>query len=160
MADTTTTLKLRAVDDGAITTVGNISNAFTGLTIGTTALALGFTGLKKASESSVGQFILGTQNAEKFSGEIAKLTDINSRALQTFSAISDITFLGGQALTAIKGIQDAAAVYARIPQTFELLRSSGVSTQSIEDFYTLTDAVKGSEASLDAFAVSAVQTFK
>ncbi|MCC5618415.1 phage tail tape measure protein [Nostoc sp. CHAB 5836] len=157
MADTTTTLRLKAVDDGAIATVNNVSTAFTGLTIGTTALALGFTGLKKASESSIGQFILGAQNAQKFGGAIGKLADVNSKALKSFSALSDITFLGGQALTLAKGVQDAAAVYARIPQTFELFRSSGVSTQSIEDFYTLADAVKGSEASLDAFAISAVQ---
>lgn len=157
MADTTATLKIRAIDDGAIATVNNVSNAFTGLTIGTTALSLGFQGLQKASSSSAGQFLLGSQNAEKLAGSIGKLANANSKALQTFSALSDITFLSGQALTFAKGVQDAAAVYARIPQTFDLFRSSGVSTQSIEDFYTLTDAVKGSEASLESFAISAVQ---
>lgn len=157
MADTTTTIKLRAVDDGAIATVNNINNAFTGLTIGTTALAVGFKGLQKVSDSSFAQFTLGASNAQKLSGAIGKLTDVNSKALQTFSALSDITFLGGQALTFAKGVQDATAVYARIPQTLDLLRSSGVNTRSIEDFYTLTDAVKGSEASLESFAVSAVE---
>ncbi|MFN6560007.1 MAG: phage tail tape measure protein [Nostoc sp. ChiSLP01] len=157
MADTTTTLRLKAVDDGAIATIAKIDNAFTGLTIGTTALAVGFSGLSKAADSSFGKFVLGSQNADKVSSAIGRLADVNSKALKTFSALSDISFFGGQALTFAKGVQDAAAVYARIPQTLDLFRSTGVSTRSIEDFYTLTDAVKGSEASLEQFAVNAVE---
>jgi hypothetical protein len=150
LADTSLSIRLRAVDDGAIATINNASTAFTGLTIGTTALSVAFKGLEKVSDSSFSRFALGTQNAQKLTGAIARLTDVNSKALKTFSALSDITFLGGQALTAIKGIQDATQAYARIPQTFQLLQASGVSTKSIEDFYTLTDAIKGSDAALDS----------
>ena len=157
MADTSLSIRLRAVDDGAIATINNASTAFTGLTLGTTALSVAFKGLEKVSDSSFSRFALGTQNTEKLSGAIARLTDVNSKALKTFSALSDITFVGGQALTAVKGIQDATAAYARIPQTFQLLQASGVSTKSIEDFYNLTDAIKGSDAALDQFAISAVQ---
>lgn len=157
MAETTTTLKIRAVDEGAIATVSNLSTQFTNLTVATTALSFGFMGLGKAASSSVGQFALGAENANKLSASISKLADVNSKALRTFSALADITFLGGQALTFAKGVQDATAVYARIPQTFDLFRASGVSTRSIEDFYELTDAIRGSEASLESFAISAVQ---
>lgn len=157
MAETTTTLKIKAVDEGAIATVSNLSTQFTNLTVATTALSFGFMGLGKAASSSIGQFALGVENANKLSASISKLADVNSKALKTFSALADITFLGGQALTFAKGVQDATAVYARIPQTFDLFRASGVSTRSIEDFYELTDAIKGSEASLESFAISAVQ---
>lgn len=157
MADTTTTLRLRAVDDGAIATLAKVDNAFTGLTIGTTALAVAFSGLSKAADSSFSRFVLGTTNADKVTSAIGRLADVNSKALKTFSALSDISFFGAQALTFAKGVQDAAAVYARIPQTLDLFRSTGVSTRSIEDFYTLTDAIKGSEASLEQFAVNAVE---
>ena len=157
MADSNVTIKMRAVDDGLITTVNNVSNQFTGLTIGTTALAVGFAGLSKAIDSQAGRFLLGAQRAEKYAGAISKLANVNSKALQAFSAVSNATFIGGQLLTITQGVQDAAAVYAKIPQTLQLLQSSGVSTRSIEDFYTLTDAVKGSEASLEAFAISSVE---
>ena len=157
MAETTTTLKIKAVDEGAIATVNDVTARFTNLTVASSALNAGLAGLNKVAASNVGQFILGSENANKLSASISKLTDVNSKALKSFSALADIGFLGGQALTFAKGVQDAAAVYARIPQAFALFQASGVSTRSIEDFYELTDAIRGSEVSLESFAISAVQ---
>jgi hypothetical protein len=157
MADTSTIIRLKAVDDGLISTVNNASNAFTVLQISTTALQFAFAGLQKVSDTNFVQMSLGAKNAEALSGAIGKLADVNSKALATFSALSNATFLGGQLLTLTKGVQEATATYARLPQTLELLRSSGVTTKPIEDFYELTDAVKGSSASLESFAITAVQ---
>jgi hypothetical protein len=156
--DVTSTIKLKAVDDGLINSVNKASGAFTNLTLTTTALSFGFKGLQKVSESSFASMVVGAENAGKLSGALGKLTDVNSKALNTFSALSNITFAGSQFLTAVKGVQDATQTFTRLPQTLELLRSSGVTTKPIEDFYTLTDAVKGSEASLESFAVNAVQS--
>ncbi|ARV58039.1 phage tail tape measure protein [Nostocales cyanobacterium HT-58-2] len=157
MADTSLSIRLKAVDDGAIANINKVEFAFSGLTIGTAALSAALKGLNQVTDSSFGNFVLGTQNAEKLSGAIARLSDVNSKALKTFSALSDVAFLGGQTLTLLKGAQDATAVFTRIPQTFDLLRASGVSSRSIEDFYTLTDAIKSSEASVEQFAVNAVE---
>lgn len=139
-----------------LSTVSGISNAFTGLTIGTTALAAGFKGLQNVTQGSVGQLLLGAQNAEKYSGAIGKLADANSKALRTFSALSDISFAATQLGTLTKGIQDAAAAYARIPQTLQLAQVSGINTRSIEEFNLLGDAIRGNGAALDEFAISAV----
>lgn len=158
MAESSAVIKLKAVDDGLITTVSNASNAFTALTISTTALSAVFKGLEKASSSNFVQMGLGVQNAGKLSSALAKLTDVNSAALKSFSALSNATFIGGQFLTAAKGVQEATATFSRLPQTLELLRSSGVTTKPIEDFYELTDAVKGSQTSLESFAITAVQS--
>lgn len=139
-----------------LSTVSNLGNAFTGLTIGTTALAAGFKGLQNVTQGSVGQLLLGAQNAEKYSGAIGKLADANSKALRTFSALSDISFAATQLGTLTKGIQDAASAYARIPQTLQLAQASGVTTRSIEEFNLMTDAIRGNSIALDEFAISAV----
>ncbi len=71
MADISVIVRLKAVDEAVISTVNNASTAFTGLTIGTTALSVAFKGLQKATDSSFGNFVLGVQNAEKLTGAFA-----------------------------------------------------------------------------------------
>ena len=157
MAETDLTIRLKAVDQGAIDTLNNASTGFGILTAAGIGLSFAFTGLQKVADSSFATFAVGAKNAEKLSGAIAHLAEVNTKAVEVFGALSDAALLAEQALVLVKGAQEAAEVFTRVSQTFELFRASGVSTKSIEDFYTLTDAIKGSEAALDQFAINSVQ---
>lgn len=156
MADTRATIRLNAIDDGMISTVNNASLAFTGLTIGTTALAAGFGGLSKITASSAGQFVLGAASASKLSIALGGLADANNNAVKGFSFLADATFIAGQLGIAAKGVQDAISAYSNIPQTLALINASGVSTRSIEEFNLLGEAVRGNQLAVEQFATDAV----
>jgi TP901 family phage tail tape measure protein len=156
MVESSATIRLNAVDNGLSKAIGDVNNQFTGLTLGTTVLQAGFSSLSKAMGSNTSQMLLGVNAAEKSSRAIASLTKANNLLLKSFSAISDISFIGLQLATFAEGAQQAYEQYARIPLALESIRASGVTTATIEDFHTLKEAINGSSLALESFVVSAL----
>ena len=154
--ESTATIKLKAEDGGIVATVNQVSGVMTNLSLAATALQFGFKGLEKASSSSFTQMVLGQKNAQGLADSLKQVVAVNSVAVKALSTASDISFWAAQATTAVVGVRDAIREFANIPQTLALMNSSGVSTQSIEQFRGITEAISGSREAAEGLAVSAV----
>ena len=154
--ESTATIKLKAEDGGIVATVNQVSGVMTNLSLAATALQFGFKGLEKASSSSFTQMVLGQKSAQGLADSLKQVVAVNSVAVKALSTASDISFWAAQATTAVVGVRDAIREFANIPQTLALMNSSGVSTQSIEQFRGITEAISGSREAAEGLAVSAV----
>ncbi len=156
MADTSATIRLKAIDENVAATLGNLNSLTGNLGMAFTGLQFGFGALEKASRSSVAQLALGVDASERMAGALGKVATSGGAVSGVLGKLGDIAFLGGQFATAAQGIGGMAEQLTRIPQTLAQFQASGISTKPIEDFNMLTEAVKGSGASIDGFVTTAI----
>lgn len=154
--ESTATIKLRAVDTNVVTTINNVSTASTNAVLGATALAGGFKLLEKASSTSVAQMAVGANNAQLLTDNFGKLATAGNKVTQVLGKISNAAFITQQIAIAADGVGRAAEQYARLPQAMQAMQASGVSTYTIAQFNTLTEAIRGSDIALDSLLVSSI----
>ncbi len=156
MPESTATIKLRAVDTNVVSTINNVSAASTNALLGATALAGGFKLLEKATSTSVAQMAVGANNAQLLTENFGKLANASNKATQAIGKISTAAFYTQQLAIAADGVGRAAEQYARLPQAMQAMQASGVSTYSIQQFNSLTEAIRGSDLALDSLLVSSI----
>jgi Phage-related minor tail protein len=156
MVEQLATIRLKAIDENVVATIGSVNTKFTSLTIASTLLAGGLNLTEKAANSSFATYTLGAKNADAFAKSIAKVSDANSMALKSFSALSDVTFISQQVAIAISAVGQAADKLTRIPQTLDAISALGVSTKPIEDFRLLKQAVFEGGESVSNFVTSSI----
>lgn len=156
MAESTATIKLRAVDTNVVSTINGVSQASTNALLGATALAGGFKLLSKASDTNVASMALGANNAAVLTEQFGKLSNASNIVTKSLGKISTAAFYTQQLAIAADGVGQAAEKYARLPQAMQAMQASGVSTYSIKQFNDLTEAVKGSDIALDSLLVSSI----
>lgn len=156
MAESTATIKLRAVDTNVVTTINEVSAASTNAVLGATALAGGFKLLEKASTTSVAQMAIGADKAQVLTDNFGKLANSSNKVTQALGKVSNAAFYVQQLAIAADGVGRAAERYARLPQAMQAMQASGVSTYSIQQFNQLTEAIRGSDIALDSLLVNSI----
>ena len=156
MADATASLKLGLIDDGFAKGVGNISTQLTYMQVGLTGTGLALPLLEKGLRSSASAFVIGAKNADDFARNMRKVISLNTELSTIIGRASNIAFYAQQFTLLAKGASDAYVSLKRIPETLEQMQRSGVSTDSIQGFMTLRDAISGSQVAVESFAQVAV----
>ena len=156
MADATASLKLGLIDDGFAKGVGNISTQLTLMQVGLTGTGLALPLLEKGLRSSTSALVIGAKNADDFARNMRKVISLNTELSTIIGRASYIAFYAQQFTLLAKGASDAYVSLKRIPETLEQMQRSGVSTDSIQGFMTLRDAISGSQVAVESFAQVAV----
>jgi hypothetical protein len=156
MVEQGASLKLGLIDDGFAKGVGNISTQLTTMQIGLTATGVALPFLEKGLRSSTSALVIGAKNADDFARNMRKVISLNTELSTIIGKASNIAFYVQQFALLAKGASDAYVSLKRIPETLEQMQRSGVSTDSIQGFMTLRDAISGSQVAVESFAQVAV----
>jgi hypothetical protein len=156
MADATASLKLGLIDDGFVAGVSNASTQLTNLQLASTAVSAALPLLEKGLRANATQYLLGSKNAELLATNLGKIVNSNKELGSLLGKASNVAFYAQQLSLLAKGASDAYATLNRIPQALEQMNRSGVSTDSIQGFMTLRDAISGSQVAVESFAQVAV----
>ena len=156
MVEQGASLKLGLIDDGFAKGVGNISTQLTVMQVGLTGTGLALPLLEKGLRSSASAFVIGAKNADDYAKNMRKVISLNTELSTIIGRASNIAFYAQQFTLLAKGASDAYVSLKRIPETLEQMQRSGVSTDSIQGFMTLRDAISGSQVAVESFAQVAV----
>lgn len=156
MVEQNASLKLGLIDDGFTKGVGDIATQLTNMQIGLTATGAGLPLLEKGLRSSASAFTVGAKNADDFARNMRKVISLNTELATVIGKASYIAFHAQQFTLLAKGASDAYTSLRRIPETLEQMQRSGVSTDSIQGFMSLRDAISGSQTAVESFAQVAV----
>lgn len=156
MADATASLKLGLIDDGFVAGVSSASTQLTNLQLASTAVSAALPLLEKGLRANTSQYLFGAKNAELLATNLGKIVNSNKELGSLLGKASNVAFYALQLSTLAKGASDAYATLNRIPEALEQMNRSGVSTESIQGFMTLRDAISGNQAAVESFAQVAV----
>ena len=156
MADATASLKLGLIDDGFVAGVSSASMQLTNLQLASTAVSAALPLLEKGLRANTSQYLFGAKNAELLATNLGKIVNSNKELGSLLGKASNVAFYALQLSTLAKGASDAYATLNRIPEALEQMNRSGVSTESIQGFMTLRDAISGNQAAVESFAQVAV----
>jgi len=156
MADATASLKLGLIDDGFVAGVSSASTQLTNLQLASTAVSAALPLLEKGLRANATQYLLGSKNAELLATNLGKIVNSNKELGSLLGKASNIGYYALQLTTLAKGASDAYTTLNRIPEALEQMNRSGVSTDSIQGFMTLRDAISGSQVAVESFAQVAV----
>jgi hypothetical protein len=156
MADATASLKLGLIDDGFVAGVSSASTQLTSLQLASTAVSAALPLLEKGLRANATQYLLGSKNAELLATNLGKIVNSNKELGSLLGKASNIGYYALQLTTLAKGASDAYTTLNRIPEVLEQMNRSGVSTDSIQGFMTLRDAISGSQVAVESFAQVAV----
>ena len=156
MADATASLKLGLIDDGFVAGVSSASTQLTNLQLASTAVSAALPLLEKGLRANTSQYLFGAKNAELLATNLGKIVNSNKELGSLLGKASNVAFYALQLSTLAKGASDAYTTLNRIPEALEQMNRSGVSTESIQGFTTLRDAISGNQAAVESFAQVAV----
>ncbi|HEY9865822.1 MAG TPA: hypothetical protein V6D21_16750, partial [Candidatus Obscuribacterales bacterium] len=156
MVEQNASLKLGLIDDGFTKGVGDIATQLTNMQIGLTATGAGLPLLEKGLRSSASAFNAGGSSIDNFAKNLRKVINLNTEFTTVVAKASTIAFYAQQFTLLAKGASDAYTSLKRIPETLEQMQRSGVSTDSIQGFMSLRDAISGSQTAVESFAQVAV----
>lgn len=156
MADATASLKLGLIDDGFVAGVSSASTQLTNLQLASTAVSAALPLLEKGLRANTSQYLFGAKNAELLATNLGKIVNSNKELGSLLGKASNVAFYAQQFALLAKGASDAYTTLNRIPEALEQMNRSGVSTESIQGFTTLRDAISGNQAAVENFAQVAV----
>lgn len=156
MADATASLKLGLIDDGFVAGVSSASTQLTNLQLASTAVSAALPLLEKGLRANTSQYLFGAKNAELLATNLGKIVNSNKELGSLLGKASNVAFYALQLSTLAKSASDAYTTLNRIPEALEQMNRSGVSTESIQGFTTLRDAISGNQAAVENFAQVAV----
>lgn len=150
----TIALKLESKDFAA--KANDASTALLGVQLAAGGTGLALKGMGALARSSAAELVLGAVAVDKFNTNLGKAAANAGKLSGIAGSLSTFAYNTALATTAISGLVEATSQFNRIPQALAAISASGVSTQTIEEFHQLKEAIGGNQAAVEGFVNVAI----